>query len=923
VVPRGERGPPLRGRRRERHELDDLVASVRAGHSRVVVLRGEPGVGKSALLEYAAESAAGCRIARVAGDESEMELAFAGLHLVCAPLLDRLDRIPPPQREALATAFGLSAGDPPDRFLVGLAVLSLLAEVAEERPLICLIDDAHWLDRASTLALAFVARRLLAERVGMVFAMREGADAPGLGGLPDLPVRGLGDTDSHGLLRAGLHAPLDPAVMDRIVADTHGNPLALLELPRAMTPAELAGGFGLPGTISVANRLEAGFLRRIALLPAPTQRLLLLAAAEPVGDPLVVWRAAGSLGMATDVAEPAIDEGLVQLGGRVVFRHPLVRSAAYRRATAGERREVHRALAEATDADADPDRRAWHRAQAAPGPDEEVAAELEGAASRARRRGGLAAAAAFLERSVALTIDPSQRVERSLAAAEADLEAGGLESALGLLAAVDAEPLDELVRGRVDLLRGWIGFRAGDGTSAPRLLVEAAGRLEGLDVGLARESYLQALSAAAYAGRFADGTTIQDVARAARAAPGLPAPRAADVLLDGLAVLIDGGPAEALPALRLAGDLFRTGETSVEEDLRWLGLACATASATWDHEGWRALATRQVQFTRAAGALTILPIALNNLAILLLWEGDLDGAAVLLAEAEAVNEVTGSQYPPYGAAFLAGLRGREHEGSARIDAIVGDAIGGGSGHVARFAASASATLHNGLGRYEQALAAAQEADAHPPDWSCDLHLHELVEAGVRTGRPEIASDALDRLSSSARAIGAEWPLGIEARCRALLSRPAFAEDLYRDAIGCLEHTPIRLELARTHLLYGEWLRRENRRLDAREHLRTAHEAFVAMGAEAFAERAGRELATTGETVRKRTVDTQEELTAQEAQIARLAAEGRTNPEIGAELFISSRTVEWHLRKVYPKLGITSRRELRRTLPQRRRSGAPA
>jgi DNA-binding CsgD family transcriptional regulator len=899
--------------------LDHLVASVQAGRSRVLVLRGEAGVGKSALLEYVAGRAEGCRIARVEGDESEIELAFAGLHMVCAPLLDRLEHLPAPQRHALEKAFGLTAGDPPDRFLIGLAVLSVLAEVAEERPLICLVDDAHWLDRASARALAFVARRLLAEPVGMVFTTRDGADTPGLGGLPELAVRGLADADAHELLEAGLHAPLDPAVMDRIVADTHGNPLALLELPRAMTPAELAGGFGLPGRMSVTSRIEAGFLRRISLLPAATQRLMLLLAVEPVGDPLVVWRAARSLGMASDAAWPAVDDGLVQLGQRIVFRHPLVRSAAYRRATADERREAHRALAEATDADADPDRRAWHRAQAAAGPDEDVAAELERAASRARRRGGLSAAAAFLERSVALTTNPTQRVERALEAAEAELEAGGLEAALALLASIDPGPLDPLLRGRVDLLRGWIGFLAGDGSESPRLLLDAARRLESVDVGLARETYLQALSATSYAGRLARGTDVHEVARAAIAAPGLTPPRPVDLLLEGLALLISRGPVEATPLLRQAGGIFRRGETSLQEDLRWLGLACATASSTWDYGSWHDLASRQVQFTRASGALTILPIALNNLAILLLWEGDLDGAAVLLAEAEAVTEATGSQYTPYGATFLAALRGREPEASALIGATVTDAVAGGRGHVARFATSASATLYNGLARYEQAFAAAAEADAHFPDWSGDLQLHELVEAGVRAGRPEAAFEARDRLSDMTRAMGTEWPQGIDARSRALLSRAAIAEDLYHESIDYLRRTPISMELARSHLLFGEWLRRQNRRVDAREQLRIAHESFVAMGAEAFADRAGRELAATGETVRKRTVDTREDLTAQEAQIARLAAEGRTNPEIGAELFISARTVEWHLRKVYPKLGIASRRELRRTLLERRPS----
>ncbi len=889
------------------------MASVRAGRSRVLVLRGEAGIGKSALLDHAARTASGFRIARVGGDESEVELAFAGLHLLCAPMLDHLGRIPAPQRDALATAFGQSTGDPPDRFLVGLAVLSLLAEVGEEEPLLCLVDDAQWLDQASAMTLAFVARRLLAERVGMVFATRNDGDGPGLGGLPELVVPGLHDGDARAVLGAGLHGPLDPAVIDRIVAETHGNPLALLELPRMMTPAELAGGYGLPGPGSVSSRIENGFSRRITALPQPSQRLLLLAAAEPVGDPLVVWRAAEHLGIGADAASPAIADGLVEFGGRVVFRHPLVRSAAYRRATAAERQEAHRALAEATDATLDPDRRAWHRASAMVGPDEETAGELEQAAARARGRGGLAGAAAFLMRSVALTTDPVHRLERTLAAAEVNLEAGSLEAALGLLTSVDPELLDPLWRGRVELLRGWTAFLAGDGTGAAKLLLDAGRRLEPIDVPLARATYLQALSAAGYAGRFAQGVDLFEVAAVAREAPPSSPARPPDLLLDGLALLVTEGPAAAAPVLRRAGSAFRNEETSDQEDLRWLGLACATASATWDPESWQALASRQVQLTRATGALTILPIALNNLAILLVLEGALDQAEVLLAEATTITDVTGSTYLPYGATYLAALRGHEREAAALIGSTVTDAVEGGRGHVARFANSASATLHNGLSQYEQAVEAALEADAHLPDWSSHLHLHELIEAGARAGQPEVAFVALDKLSQTTRAIGTDWSWGIEARSRALMSRSPVADDLYRTAIAHLSRTPVRTEVARAHLLYGEWLRRENRRVDAREHLRLAHKAFTSMGAEGFAARAGRELAATGETVRKRSVDTREELTAQEAQIARLAADGRTNPEIGAELFISARTVEWHLRKVYPKLGITSRRQLRRAV----------
>lgn len=906
-------GPKLRllGRGIECQALDGVVDAVRTGGGRVLVLSGEAGVGKTALLEYARDRAFGCRIVSVAGVQSEMELAFAGLHQLCSSMLDRLERLPEPQRDALTTAFGIRGGPAPDLFLVGLAVLSLLAEIAEEQSLICLVDDVQWLDQASSLTLAFVARRLLAERIGMVFATRDEAEEHGLGGLPALAIHGLGDTDARALLLRGAPpGPLDPAVMDRVVADTHGNPLALLELPRALPPAELAGGYGLPSPTSVTGRIEDGFMRRIALLPPQTHRLLLVAAAEPVGDPEVVWRAAANLGIDHAAATPAVDEGLVQFGRRVVFRHPLVRSAAYRRATEAERRDAHRVLAEATDAAVDPDRRSWHRAQATAGPDDDVAADLERAAHRARQRGGLAAAAAFLERSAIHTFDPTRRLERTVTAAEANLHAGGLERGLGLLASVDTQRLDASWSGRVGLLRGLISFVAGDGAAGIKLLVDAGRGLEPVDAATAREAYLQALSVAVYAGRFAGDVNVYDVARIARAAPAAPEPaRAIDLLVDGLALLVDAGPGEAAPLLRQAGSAFRDEAPSVRDDLRWLALACATASGTWDHENWYALACRDIQLRRETGALTFLPIALNNLAMLLVLQGDLDAAAVLLAEAEDINAVTGSQYGPYGAAHLAALRGREGDAAPLIEATVTRAAAGGRGHVVRSATWALATLYNGLARYEQALAAAREADAQPPDWSSDMYLHELVEAGARAGQVEVASEALDRLSTTTGALGTDWPLGVEARSRALVSGSAIAEDLYREAIDRLGRTPMRFELARSHLLFGEWLRRERRRLDAREQLRTAHELFLEMGAEAFAERAARELRATGATARKRSVDTSGDLTPQEAQIAQFAREGLSNAEIGSRLFLSPRTVEYHLGKVFTKLHIRSRTQL--------------
>ena len=909
----------LRGRRSERDALDRLVESVRAGQSRVLVLRGEAGVGKTALLEYLVDIAGGCRVARAAGVESEMELAFAGLHQLCAPFLDRLERLPDPQHDALGTAFGLRRGEAPDRFLVGLAVLTLLSDVAEERPLVCVVDDAQWLDRASTQALAFAARRLVAESVAVVFAMRDSGDVHDLTGLAELAVDGLADADARALLASVIAGPLDERVRDRIVADTHGNPLALLELPRGMTSMELAGGFGLPDATGLSSRIEESFRRRLTPLPEATRLLLLVAAAEPIGDPVALWRAAAQLRVGTDAGAPAVAAGLVELGGQVRFRHPLVRSAVYRAAPAEARRSVHRALAEATDPDVDPDRRAWHRAHATAALDEDVAAELERSADRARARGGLAAAAAFLQRAAELTGKPERRARRALAAAQSKHEAGAPDAALQLLAMAQAGPLDELQRARAQLLRAQITFAVNRGRDSPPLLLTAAKRLEPLDARLARETYLDAFSAALFAGRLAHGVGVREVAEAVLAADwetsARRSTRAFDLLLHGVAVLTTQGYAAGVPTLKRALSAFREAPMSEQEALRWLWLACRIARALGDDTSWDELTDRQVRLARDAGALSLLPIALIERFGVQLFLGDLAAAAALVVEAEAVTAATGSHLAPQGAIALAAWRGREAEATALIEAGRQEVVQRGEGLWLIATEWASAVLFNGLGRYEKALAAAEQASEHPHELGVSTWVPtELIEAAARTGHPERAAGPLLRLEEISRAAGTDWTLGVEARSRALLSEGEAAERLYREAIDRLGRTRVRVALARAHLLYGEWLRRERRRMDAREQLRTAHRMYDAMGMQGFADRAGRELQATGETVRKRTAETRDELTAQEVQIARLARDGRTNPEIGGQLFISPRTVEWHLHKVFGKLGISSRRELHDALP---------
>jgi DNA-binding CsgD family transcriptional regulator len=873
------------------------------------MLRGEPGVGKTALLDYLAGRAAGCLVARAAGVQSEMELAFAGLHQLCAPMLDHAESLPDPQREALRTAFGLSAGPAPDRFLVGLAVIGLLSETARERPLVCVVDDQQWLDRASAQALGFAARRLAADPVGLAFAAR----VPGqdVAGLPELVVEGLAEDDARELLASVLTGPLDARVRDRIIAETRGNPLALLELPRGLTPAQLTGGFGVSSAIPLDGQIEESFGRQLETLPAQTRRLLQLVAADPSGDPVLVWRAAGRLAIGAGAAGPAVDAGLAEFGARVRFRHPLVRSAAYRSASLQTRQELHGALAEATDPAVDPDRRAWHRAQAAPGPDEEVAAELEHCAGRAQRRGGLAAAAAFLERSAGLTLDPARRAQRALAAAQAKHRAGAPDAALGLLAVARAGPLDELQRARADLLRAQIAFASSHGRDAAPLMLSAAKQLEALDVGLARQTYLEAFTAALFVGRLSPA--VGDVARAARMAPvPLAPPRAPDLLLDGLALLVTEGYTAGTPALRRALLAFRSQDISVEEGLSWLWLAERAAMAVWDDETWHILASRHVKLARDAGALSELPLAVRSRILLHSHTGELEQGAALIAEAQVVAEATGSQLAPYGATGVAAWRGREAEATELIAANMDGMTsrGEGRGVTGQYAA---ALLYNGLGHYDKALAAAELVCEYDDIGVLGWELTELVEAAVRSGQPARAAEALQRLSETTRASGTDWALGTEARSRALLSEGETAENCYREAIERLGRTRMRPAMARAHLVYGEWLRRENRRRDARAELRTAHGLFTTMGIEAFAERARRELLATGDTVRKRTVETASDLTAQEAHIARLAVDGHTNVEIGAQLFLSTRTVEWHLGKVYTKLGVGSRRELRRAL----------
>ncbi|GIF75853.1 helix-turn-helix transcriptional regulator [Asanoa siamensis] len=904
-------GQGLYGRAHECEVLDALLDEARAGRHVVLVLRGESGEGKTALVDYLGEKAADARIIRVTGVQSEMELPYAGLHQFCVSMLDRLRDLPGPQREALGVAFGLVDGAAPERFLVGLAVLTLLSQSADGKPVVCLIDDVQWLDHASVQALAFVARRLGADPIALVFAQLDPSDNHELFGLPELAVTGLDDRNARALLAAAAPALQDERVRDRILAEARGNPLALLQLPAELTSTEFDSRPRARPLESRSARIEDAYLRRIRALPAHTQQFLLLAALESVGDPTVLWGAARVCGLEDDAAAPAEAAGLITLGTRVRFTHPLVRSAVHRAAGRADRQVAHRALAEVTDPQTDPDRRAWHLAAAAVAPDEWLAAELERSASRAQARGGAAAAAAFLRRATELTPVQAHRGRRALAAAEAAVAAGAPDAADELLATAEMARLDSLQMARLERLRADLVFKRSRGTDAPALLLDAARRLTPLDVPLARETYLEALLAPVFAGagRLEPEHGVRVVAEAARSAPGNPGSRdPVDLLLDGLSVQFTEGYTAGAPLLRrgLRASLTREQRTLI------CVAASLVAAELWEGPSWADLLGRHVQEARASGMLSLLPTALDYLASFHLQAGDFVTAAAMTEEAAALSGAIGLAPLPYTPIMLAAWRGDQASTEELTEAVVQEAFPRGEGSALVLTEYAAAVLDNGLGRYATALASARRATAGDQLVAKSWALPELVEAAARLEEWDVGEAALRELTKRTQASGTTWALGTEARSRALLARGPDADGLYRTAIDKLTGCRMSAHLARAHLVYGEWLRRNNRRADARDQLRHAHDLFTHMGADAFAERARNELLATGETVRKRTPDTTMDLTPQETLIASLAWEGRTNQEIGAELFISPRTVEWHLRKVFAKLAIGSRRELRDT-----------
>jgi DNA-binding CsgD family transcriptional regulator len=891
----------LVGREQELARLQELLATVRGGASASLLVRGEPGVGKSALLEQLIVSASVFQVVRAVGVEGEVDLPYAGLQQLCRSMLPAIDDLPQPQADALRVAFGVAAGKAPDRYLVGLAVLSLMSEVAAAEPLLCVVDDAHWLDPATTQALAFVARRLGADSVGLVFASRSAVD--GLEAVPELQLRGLAAADARALLESVVIARLDGPIKERFLAETHGNPLALLELPRALTPSEAATGIIGQSDGTLSGRIEDSFKRRLEPLPEDTRRLLVLAAAEPLGDPLLLLRAAAQLGLDAEAADPAQEAGLLEEWS---FRHPLVRSAVYQSATQRERRLAHGALADATDGESDPDRRAWHRAQATSIPDEDVASELERTAARARSRGGLSAAGAFLERAAILTPDPVKRAERALAAAEVMHEAGAFDSVQSLLRAVESAQLDELQTARAERLRAELSLSLGrNERGAVLTLLAAAERLGRLDPALGQAARLEALRTAFF---FPTPEVLEAVAESLDASPVSESDEALELMIRGWAQLLRQGFPAGTELLRKAAFAIRDKPELEASDLPVLSFTEGITRSTWDLDNWHTLARRSVELARTAGALSSLPLILSSWAGVNTATGEFAVAHGAYAEADAIADATHAS-PTWDSCTLDALRFNEAEALARIDEA--ERTRG----YASYVDAARALVLNAAGRYEAALEAAQEACDRHPLGTFSVALVELVEAAARCGEHDRAKRAFEQLVERTRLASTEWSLGLEARCAALVMEdPTAAESLYVEAIERLNRAGARPDLGRAHLVYGEWLRRENRRLDAREQLRTAHELFGDIGMPEFADRARRELAATGETARRRVDETRDDLTAQEAQIARLAADGLTNPQIGAQLFLSPRTVEWHLRRVYPKLGISSRRELRAALP---------
>jgi DNA-binding CsgD family transcriptional regulator len=898
----------LLDRQTERAAIDGVLDAVRGGFSDALVLRGGPGVGKSTLLQYAVVAAPDLRVSSIGGVESEISMEFGGLHQLLVPCLAQLDELPPPQRSALRVAFGQEAGPPPERFLVGLATLTLLSRAAEAQPLLCIVDDAHWLDPESAQVLGFVARRLHADRIGLIAAVGEPASQQVLEQLPTITVDGLPDAEARELLSSVAGGALNAQAVDRILTDTRNNPLALVELGTQYTADQLSGRAGLPEPLPLGQRLQEHFLRQVRGLQPDAQAFALLAAADPGGERGQLWRAAAQAGIDPDLASAgAAEAGVLEFPGNSVrFRYPLLRSAVYHGASAADRRHAHHALSEVGSSEL----RVWHLAAAAIVPDEALAAELQHTAERAGTRGGYATRAALLRRSADLTPDDARRAEREVALADARLMAGDPVGAQHMLGGALPRLTNAIARVQAQRLEGAIRFAQGDAAEAARILASASQALAD-DDRMARDTMLLALQAAIWAGP----AQTREIARAARVFPRVREACAsvADLLLEGYSARFTIGYRASVPPLRAAVTALLADDLDPAVGLRWFALGTAAAGSLWDDQAAFALSDRWEKMARAAGAFTTLPVALAFHAVSESMAGhfrEADTRSALMLEVLTMNSgpaVLGVN--SRGSGLLLAYRGRLTEAHATGLAQVRESAARGQGGPADIGRYIVAVADLFGGDYEAAMSSAQTVLEDDPAYTAEVTLPELIQAAVRAGDYEAAATAHKTLSERALAAGTPWALGLRARCEALLAEGADAEGFYRESISQLKRSRMAVDLARAHLLYGQWLRRAKRRRDARYELRTAHDMFAAMGADQLAGWTAAELRATGEHARARTPETAVDLTPQETRVADLAATGAPDSEIAAQLFISPSTVDYHLRKVFRKLNVTSRTQL--------------
>ncbi|MER6537985.1 AAA family ATPase [Streptomyces sp900105755] len=900
-------GPPMIGRLHEREAIDRLLASVHDGLAGVLVLTGDAGVGKSRLLEYAAENAQDLTVVQLVGVEAETWLGYGALYRLLRPHLGLLPALPQRQSDALNAAFGLTDAALSDRHLVGLAALTLLSHAAAATPMLCLVDDVQWLDRESAETLAFVGRRLYADCLGLLFAGRDGGGPDVFGALPALRVEGLADAEARALLSAGVSGHLDQAVAERIVVGTGGNPLALLELAVNLGPEQLAGVTALPEPLPVNRQLEVHFRQTAASLPADTQTLLLLMASTPTDDQAALWRAAGALGLSARSAIPAVDAGILIRRTSLAFRHPLIRSAVHAAAPTEEHRRVQAALA-ATSA---PERRPWHRAEAADGPDDSVAAELEAASELAQARGGYSEQALVLTRAAEMTVHPGKRAERYLNAATAHLASGNLAQVRALIELATPDLAGPEARVHAIRLRASVEMIRSRPREVPAMLLDAMADLRTTDPMACWALLREAVQAAIIGGRMITGTTPHEVAKTAADAW-----RDSDFPLSSpypltaaLARCIAYGYAEGAPSLAAALARLRAAEELREPDAFSVMISIA-GDELWDIDAKRELLEKLVAAGRGRGALYGLSLALLALAKVEIWDGRFAAAESCYNESDGYLAATGYfRSGDFHKILLYAWTGQEAELRAAADTMRAMSRENGTGVTYRWAGQALSIFEIGSGRYQEALDAQLDMFDDPPVALGDMNLAGMVEAGLRAGDPRAAAMAMERLEERAPLAGTPWALGLLARCRALMSEGDEAEQLYKESIAHLEKVPVAVELAWSRLLFGEWLRRRKRRADARVQLRAAYESFESWGAAPFAERARVELQATGETARRRTVGTQFDLTAQERHVAALAASGLTNTEIATRLFVTTSTIEFHLSKVFRKLGITSRKQI--------------